>query len=96
MRSQRRALWTFIALVGVALLSFGSTVQADSHKYGGKLVVAHGADHRGLEPHYVIGWESIWIEENLYNGLLGLNEKYEVVPEIAESWTVSDDGLTYT
>jgi len=58
--------------------------------------VAHGADHRGLEPHYVIGWESIWIEENLYNGLLGLNAKYELVPEIAESWEVSPDGLKYT
>jgi len=96
MRSQQRALWTLIVLVSIVLLSLGSSVWADNHKYGGKLVVAHGADHRGLEPHYVIGWESIWIEENLYNGLVGLNEKYEVVPDIAESWTVSDDGLTYT
>lgn len=50
MRSQQRGLWTLIVLVSIVLLSLGSSVWADNHKYGGKLVVAHGADHRGLEP----------------------------------------------
>ncbi len=92
MRFRSRIVWMLIVLVSVALLSVSSTMGADTPKRGGKLVVAHGADHRGLEPHYVIGWESIWIEENLYNGLLGLNAKYEVVPEIAE--VLGGEGAT--
>ncbi|MFI3325089.1 MAG: peptide ABC transporter substrate-binding protein [Clostridia bacterium] len=33
---------------------------------------------------------------NLYTGLLELDENDNVIPGAAESWTVSDDGLTYT
>ncbi|HEV7253816.1 MAG TPA: peptide ABC transporter substrate-binding protein [Mesorhizobium sp.] len=33
---------------------------------------------------------------DLYEGLVTQNAKAEVVPGVAESWEVSDDGLTYT
>lgn len=33
---------------------------------------------------------------DLYEGLVVQNNKAEVVPGVAESWKVSDDGLTYT
>src|SRR5690606_17041980 len=36
------------------------------------------------------------VSRNIYEQLLTLNERYEVVPQLAESYTVSDDGLTYT
>src|SRR3989338_10392335 len=32
----------------------------------------------------------------LFNGLLKYNERLEIVGDLAESWTVSDDGLTLT
>lgn len=32
----------------------------------------------------------------LYEGLLTLNDKYEVAPQLAERWSVGGDGLTYT
>lgn len=96
MKRRRQLLWACLVLAGVALVGFGSGVWAETPKRGGSLVVALGADHRGLEPHYAIGWETLWISMNIYNGLVGLNEKYEVVPEMAKSWEVSDDGLTYT
>jgi peptide/nickel transport system substrate-binding protein/oligopeptide transport system substrate-binding protein len=32
----------------------------------------------------------------LYGGLVRLDGQLHVVPDLAESWTVSDDGLTYT
>jgi len=34
--------------------------------------------------------------EILNSGLITLNEKYEPTPNIAESWTISDDGKTYS
>ncbi|MCK5212347.1 MAG: peptide ABC transporter substrate-binding protein [Dehalococcoidia bacterium] len=33
---------------------------------------------------------------NLYSGLVKLNSELETEPDIAESWTVSEDGTTYT
>jgi oligopeptide transport system substrate-binding protein len=33
---------------------------------------------------------------HLYDGLVQWNEKNEVVPNLAESWTISPDGRTYT
>ncbi|MCZ6873910.1 MAG: ABC transporter substrate-binding protein, partial [bacterium] len=96
MKLRKKMVWTLIVLVGIALFGAGSTALAESPKRGGKLVVAFGADHRGLEPHYAIGWETLWLSMNLYNSLVGLSEKYEIVPEIAKSWEVSTDGLTYT
>lgn len=32
----------------------------------------------------------------IFDGLTKLNERMEAVPDLAESWTVSEDGLTYT
>ncbi|MBC7224465.1 MAG: peptide ABC transporter substrate-binding protein, partial [Anaerolineae bacterium] len=32
----------------------------------------------------------------LFRGLTRLNERGEVVPDLAEGWEVSDDGLEYT
>lgn len=40
-----------------------------------------------LEAEYVV---------QVFSGLTGLNEKAEVVPDLAEKWQVSPDGLTYT
>ncbi len=39
---------------------------------------------------------SLRISELLFNGLVGINERQEVVPELAERWEVSDSGSTYT
>ena len=39
---------------------------------------------------------SMRITELLFNGLVGINNKQQVVPELAESWEQSSDGLQYT
>jgi peptide/nickel transport system substrate-binding protein len=39
---------------------------------------------------------SLRLTELLFNGLVGINEKQEIVPELAERWEVSKDGRTYT
>jgi peptide/nickel transport system substrate-binding protein len=36
------------------------------------------------------------ITELMFNGLVGINSKQQIVPELAESWDQSTDGLTYT
>lgn len=39
---------------------------------------------------------SLRITELIFNGLVGINEKQEIVPELAERWEVAPDGRTYT
>jgi len=39
---------------------------------------------------------SLRVTELLFNGLVGINEKQEIVPELAERWDVSKDGRVYT
>jgi peptide/nickel transport system substrate-binding protein len=50
-----------------------------------------------LDPHKNIAWASINIYESIYNGLVQWNDdETELVPDLATSWEVSEDGLTYT
>lgn len=49
-----------------------------------------------LDPAFARSQANIWAVHQLYNGLLQLNERMEVVPCIAKSWVPSDDGLRYT
>ena len=58
---------------------------------------AQGADPRGLDPALVDDGESSKIIVNLYEGLLEYaDDSTKVEPSLAESWTISDDGLVYT
>jgi peptide/nickel transport system substrate-binding protein len=58
---------------------------------------AQGADPRGLDPALVDDGESSKIIVNIYEGLLKYAaDSTAVEPSLAESWTVSDDGLSYT
>jgi peptide/nickel transport system substrate-binding protein len=36
------------------------------------------------------------VTELVFNGLVGINEKQEIVPELTERWEISDEGRTYT
>src|SRR5208337_3294102 len=36
------------------------------------------------------------LTELIFNGLVGINEKQEIVPELAERWEISKDARTYT
>ncbi len=43
---------------------------------------------------YLVSEWEVWL--NQYRGLTNFDEDYEIVPDLAESWEASDDGLTYT
>lgn len=61
------------------------------------LTVAIQSDPSGLDPHMVTDRAAGIAIENLYNTLFTYTEKYgEAAPSLAESYEVSEDGLTYT
>ncbi|MCV0403722.1 MAG: ABC transporter substrate-binding protein [Chloroflexi bacterium] len=63
---------------------------------GGTLVVAISSDPGHLNPAITTSGGTHTASELLYNGLVGLDDALNPVPELAESWEISDDGRTYT
>ena len=49
-----------------------------------------------LDPAFAKDQSCIWPDNQIYNGLVQLNEKLEILPCIAKSWEISKDGLLYT
>lgn len=49
-----------------------------------------------LDPAFARNFENIMAVNQLFNGLVQMNENLEVIPAIAKSWNISDDGKIYT
>ncbi|MEI6765462.1 MAG: ABC transporter substrate-binding protein [Bacteroidota bacterium] len=49
-----------------------------------------------LDPAFARDQAHIWADNQLFNGLVQLNDKLEVTPCIARSWEISDSGLVYS
>lgn len=50
---------------------------------------------RSLDPQIAIGNTAGALMYDLFEGLVTVNERGQLVPGAAESWTISDDGLVY-
>lgn len=62
----------------------------------GVLVAAVPEDFDAIDPHTGSGeTPATWLSL-MYETLVGVDKNAELVPGLAESWTISDDGLTYT
>ncbi|HBG70658.1 MAG: ABC transporter substrate-binding protein [Bacteroidetes bacterium GWF2_43_63] len=51
---------------------------------------------RSLDPAFARDQANIWGVNQLFNGLVQLDDSLQVKPCIAKSWEISDDGLLYT
>lgn len=49
-----------------------------------------------LDPAFSRDLEVMWATNQLFDGLVELDDQLQPVPCIAKSWTISEDGLTYT
>ena len=61
------------------------------------IVVGQIAEPQSLDPHAVTAVNDFRILVNVYDGLVRFADgSLEVEPSLAESWEISEDGLTYT
>ncbi|HJN58542.1 MAG TPA: peptide ABC transporter substrate-binding protein [Dehalococcoidia bacterium] len=67
-----------------------------SNKEKGGVLKRLWADPATLDPHLVTDTTSAGLVVELFSGLVSLNSSLEIVPELAESWEISDDGKVYT
>jgi oligopeptide transport system substrate-binding protein len=49
-----------------------------------------------LDPAFSKDQATMWCDNQLFNGLVQIDEELNVQPCIAKKWTISEDGLTYT
>jgi peptide/nickel transport system substrate-binding protein len=49
-----------------------------------------------LDPAFAKDLSNIWACNQLFNGLVQLNDQMEVIPCIAKKWSISEDGKEYT
>jgi len=77
------------ALIGAFALYAGGAAAKD-------LVWARYGDIDSLDPHRATSTLSMQVWDQVYDTLLAFDENGNPRPNLAKSWTVSDDGLVYT
>jgi len=87
-----------VRLVLIALLGLLVPLHAAAQtpKRGGTLVVAMSQDLPGLDPHPSTSTITYQVLSLVYQGLVDFDRDLKIKPVLAESWTTSADGKTWT
>jgi len=90
----RQLFFLFLALLLVGLVSCNRQI----HRHPGKMIFRYNeaAGLVNLDPAFAKDLPHIWVCNQLYNGLVQLDDSLHVRPAIARRWTISPDGKTYT
>src|SRR4029077_2972231 len=93
----RRAFWlrvlTAFAMVAAFMIAPGP---ADAQKKGGILRVGNLGEPPALDAHWTTASITEMLTNHIYEGLYSLDGNNRPIPMLAESHTVSKDGLVYT
>jgi len=84
-----------LALVALVLLGAGA-LAADTPRRGGVLRVGNLGEPPALDAHWTTASITETLTNHIYEGLYSLDAGNRPIPMLAESHTVSRDGLTYT
>lgn len=79
-------------LLGLAAVLAVSMVQPGRAQV---LEIATDQSPVGLDPHVATSFATQLVTSVVYEGLTAIDAGLQIVPALAQSWTVSDDGLTY-
>jgi len=88
-------------LSGVAALALAMTLapmaSAEEIKQGGSMVVTYKDDVSTLDPAIGYDWQNWSMIKSLFDGLMDYEPgTATLTPDLAESYTISDDGTVYT
>ena len=89
----RKILFLVVILCLVLLSACGNR-----HDHPDKMIFHYNESSgiTSLDPAFASGQAAIWPCNLIYNGLVDLDDSLRIVPAIAKSWEISDDGLIYT
>src|SRR5687767_6387898 len=81
----------------LALLATAPGALAQTPKQGGAATVTFNNDLTTLDPQVGYDWQNWSVIKSIFDGLMNYKPgTTELEPDLAESYSVSDDGLTYT
>ncbi|NBL66012.1 ABC transporter substrate-binding protein [Flavobacterium sp. NST-5] len=83
-----------IFYINLILLSCGKNTTNDRDKQVFRF--NQDANVSSLDPAFAKSQDNIWMCNQIFNGLVQLDDSLNVKPDLAKSWTISDDGKTYT
>ena len=83
------------ALLPPALLASSRGARAAAAKRGGALRIATTQDVQVLDPSNIVSDVELRVCEQLYNGLVNIDENLNIIPDVAEEWALSDDATVY-
>jgi ABC-type transport system substrate-binding protein len=69
---------------------------AETPKYGGRIVFGIRNDINGLNPFLRTTSTNVYVRQLVYEALLDFDKNGKLISSLAESWTVSADGKSYT
>ena len=85
------------AVAAIALMAAAPLAMADAPKQGGQATITFNNDLTTLDPQVGYDWQNWSVIKSIFDGLMDYKPgTTELEPDLAESYTVSDDGLTYT
>ncbi|MGH6913935.1 MAG: ABC transporter substrate-binding protein, partial [Geminicoccales bacterium] len=96
------SLWPAAVTVALVIGAFApptinSANAQEEAKPGGSMVVTYKDDISTFDPAIGYDWQNWSMIKALFDGLMDYKPgTTELIPDLAESYTISDDGLTYT
>jgi len=84
----------FLLLAIIVLSPMPLMLMAESPQKGGTLVVALVSEPRVIEP-TTGAWNAGFVAAQIFNSLLTFDEKLNIVPSLAESWSVDEKEGAY-
>jgi peptide/nickel transport system substrate-binding protein len=70
-------------------------LRQDEPKQGGTLRLALAHEPDSLDPHYLLTTEAFRIVEQLYSSLVSLDKDMNIIPDVAEDWTINPDATKF-
>jgi len=80
----------------ICLLAFASCKDAEQQLEKKFFKFNLSAGLTSLDPAFAKDQNTIWASTQIFDGLVQVDKDLNVMPAIAKSWDISDDGLTYT
>ncbi|WP_260399034.1 peptide ABC transporter substrate-binding protein [Peribacillus simplex] len=103
-KSKFSVLALLMAIMLILAACNGGSKETSNEKEGGSgdstklkvLNVNNSSEPGSLHPANAQGTHESWILEHTFEGLTKKTEEGKIVPGVAESWDISEDGLTWT
>jgi peptide/nickel transport system substrate-binding protein/oligopeptide transport system substrate-binding protein len=90
-----RRLDCYVRIIFLILIFLTGLSCSAKNRLEGYLYYRLNTDPTTLDPALIVDVTGGYISAKIFNGLVKLDEHLNVVPDIAESWEISDDGITY-